>query len=1157
MEKPFVHLHNHTEYSLLDGAQRIPDMVARAKELGMPALAISDHGAMFGVMEFYLECKRQGVKPIIGMEAYVAPQGRQKKSGREDGQAYHLLLLAKNRTGYLNLCRLATIANLEGYYYKPRIDHEDLKRFSEGIISTTTCLGSEVNQYLLAGSYDHAKNTAAMYRDIFGKENFFVELQDHGLKEQAQIRAALIQIARELDLPLVATNDAHYLCKTDHVAHDVLLCIQTNAKVADENRLRFETDEFYLKSRDEMAALFQDVPEAIENTLLVAEMADVDLGADRAELPDPLIPTQESPDAHLQSLSESGLLAHFPNATDEASQRLEYELSVIRQTGFAKYFLLVREFAEFSRDRGIHFGVRGSAAGSLVSYCIGITDVDPIKYGLTFERFLNPERIQMPDIDMDFEDARRGEVIEYVNERFGSDHVAQIITFGTLGAKASIRDAGRALGVPLSDVDRIAKQVPSMPLGITIKQALRDSSELSRTYESGEEARKLLDTAMGIEGIARHAGVHAAGVVISKEPLADILPLARGSDGQVITQFTMGELEKIGLLKMDFLGLSNLTVLSRAARNIESSGKGRIDVGNLPLEDKRTFDMLARGETAGVFQLESEGMRRAIQQIKPDGIRDIIALVALYRPGPMDHIATYAAGKNGQTSPSYLHPLVQPILEETHGVIVYQDQVLQIVRAIAGFSLGKADILRRAMGKKDKALLDSMKVEFMEGCAQKNVTPQIAEKIWTLLEPFAGYAFNKAHAACYAIIAYQTAYLKANYAVEYMAALLGAYRDKEDRVVGLIDECRRMGIQILPPDINKSSVDFTIEDGKIRFGLGAIKGIGDAGIDAILSARGEKPFAHLFDLTVRAKEKSGLNRLVVEALIKSGALDSIDSNRGKLLSVVDTAVAFADRAARERESGQHALFVADESAKGAAYPILPDVAPPSRQEALSMEKEVLGLYVSDHPLKGHERAVAAAASHPAAKVADLSDGESVVLAGVVAKVREQRTKENNDLMAFITIEDLTGQAIVTLFPRGYAEFKPVVSKDRLLIVHGRTKHREDRRTGERLVEVIAQRLEPLGAPPREQAIGDSHTPGTVSVKIMRATRDELRDVFEMIASNPGSFVLNVEIASINGGGSPKIVKKYEMLRRVSDGPWIGELRRRLTQCFVQVERETA
>ncbi|HEY0866433.1 MAG TPA: DNA polymerase III subunit alpha, partial [Fimbriimonas sp.] len=960
MSTPFCHLHNHTEYSLLDGANRIPAMVRRAKELGMTSLAISDHGVMFGVMEFYFECKKAGIKPILGVEAYVAPQGIEKRGGRTDNEYFHLLLLAKNLEGYRNLCKLSTIAALEGYYYKPRIDHEVLKAHSKGLIGTSACLGSEVCQALLEGNYAKAQRIAGMYKEIFGPENYFIELQDHGLKEQKAILEPLVRISRELDLPLIATNDAHYLCQGDAKPHDVLLCIQTGSQVAEEKRLKFETQEFYLKSQDEMAALFPEHPEALENTAMVASLCNVELDKQRAPMPEPEVPEGLTSKAFLRQLAEKGLQDRSKHP--EASlNRLNYELDVIEKTGFEDYFLLVREFAQATRDRGIYFGVRGSAAGSLVSYCVGITDVDPVEYDLTFERFLNPERISMPDIDMDFEDARRDEIIQYVTDRFGNDRVAQIVTFGTLGAKAAIKDCGRVLGYQPQETDKLTKAIPTLP-GWSLERAYKEIAEFRQMVDSDTRNRTLFETAKQVEGIARHPGVHAAGVVISRDPLVEYVPLYRGNDGQPITAFEMGILEKIGLLKMDFLGLSNLTVLSRAVANIESARENgsdavltpqKFDIAAIPPDDPKTYEMLGRGETTGVFQLEGGGMTRWVQQLKPTNVRELAAMIALYRPGPMEHIPTFIDTKFGRRKPHYLHETMKPILEETYGIIVYQDQVLKLVQALAGFTLGKADILRRAMGKKDAKAMAQMKTEFMEGTAAAGIADEVANRVWELLLPFAGYAFNKAHAVCYSILAYQTAYLKANYPVEYMAGLLSVYLSREDKVTTFIEECRRMKIPVLPPDVNLSHGDFSIEvdpgaptNGdrrvgarSIRFGLVAIKGVGEGLVEGIIKEREENgPFTHLFEFAERCKPL-GINRLAIEALVRSGALDSIDRNRNKLLAHVEPAVAFAEMQNRSRLAGQDSLFGGGEEASNeVAYPVLPDLEPPSRAEKLAMEK---------------------------------------------------------------------------------------------------------------------------------------------------------------------------------------------------------------------------
>ncbi|MBC8065412.1 MAG: DNA polymerase III subunit alpha, partial [Chlorobia bacterium] len=936
MSRPFCHLHNHTEYSLLDGANRIPQMVASAKEMGMEALAISDHGVMFGVMEFYFECKKKGIKPILGVEAYVAPGGYAKKGKGEEKDSYHLLLHARDLEGYRNLCKLSSIAALQGYYYRPRIDHDLLKEHSKGLIGTSACLGSEVCQELLRGNYDKAQYTAGMYSEIFGEGNYFIELQDHQLPEQAQIRDSLIKIARDLKLPLIATNDAHYLCKSDAQPHDVLLCIQMGELVANTNRMKFQTDEFYLKSPQEMEALFSDVPEAIENTMMVAEMCNVELDKQQAPMPQPDVPDGKDNFEYLREQALEGLKARVKDP-EVCLERLNYELDVIQKTGFGDYFLLVKEFAQATRDRGIYYGVRGSAAGSLVSYCVGITDVDPVEYDLTFERFLNPERISMPDIDMDFEDARRDEVIQYVNERFGSDHVAQIITFGTLGAKAAIKDAGRVLGYTPQETDRLCKVIPTLP-GWSIDRAISEVAEFRDMVNSDPRMKSLIETAKSVEGISRHAGVHAAGVVISRDPLVDYVPLFRGNDGQPVTAYEMGILEKIGLLKMDFLGLSNLTVLARAVENIKRTRDIDLDILKFPDNDDATFEMLARGETIGVFQLEGGGMTRYVTQLKPNSVRELAAMVALYRPGPMEHIPRFIDTKFGRVQPSYLVEAMQPILEETYGIIVYQDQVLKLVQAIAGFTLGKADVLRRAMGKKDAQAMAEMKTEFMAGIADHGVSPANGEKIWEMLLPFAGYAFNKAHAVCYAILAYQTAYLKANYPVEYMAALLAVYRSKEDRVIAFIEECRRKKIKVLPPDVNAPSVDFQIEHGtSIRFGLVAIKGVGESIVEAIIKERESAgSFRHLFEFTDRVKT-AGLNKTALEALIKAGALDGIDPNRRKLLNVAEAALMFADSANKNRLAGQDSLFGGGKESESSAisFPVLPDSEDNTRSERLA------------------------------------------------------------------------------------------------------------------------------------------------------------------------------------------------------------------------------
>lgn len=1128
----FVHLHNHTEYSLLDGANRIPEMVSRAKELGMDSLAISDHGVMFGVMEFYWECLKKGVKPILGVEAYVAPNGHRKKSGREENETYHLLLLARDLEGYRNLCKLSSIAALEGYYYKPRIDHDLLREHSAGLIGTSACLGSEICQELLGGRYDKAQYIAGQYKEIFGEGNFYIELQDHRLAEQARIRDDLLRIAKELKLPLIATNDAHYLCRTDAKPHDVLLCIQTGNMVADEKRMRFETDEFYLKSPEEMRDIFQDWPEALENTLEVAERCQVELGKETAPMPDPDLPEGETPTSYLRKVSVEKLAQRVRNADENALARLNYELDVIEKTGFSSYFLLVAEFAKFTRERGICYGVRGSAAGSLVSYCLGITDVDPLEYDLTFERFLNPERVSMPDIDMDFEDARRDEVIQYVNERFGKDRVAQIVTFGTLGAKAAIKDCGRVQGYTPQETDRICKTIPNVP-GMTLDRAMAESNEFRQLVQSEPKVAALVEDAKKVEGIARHSGVHAAGIVISRDPLMELIPLYRGTDGQPVTAFEMGILEKLGLLKMDFLGLSNLTVLSKTVENIRrtraaAGGEAPADdpvlaamleqnFTAIPFDDEKTYAMLGRGETTGVFQLESSGMRRYIMELKPANIGELAAMVALFRPGPMEHIPRFIDTKFGRRKAEYLCDEMRPILESTYGVIVYQDQVLKLVQALAGFSLGKADILRRAMGKKDKQAMDSMKAEFEKGAAEKGIAREVIEKVWELLLPFAGYAFNKAHAVCYAILAYQTAYLKANYPVEYMAALLACFRSREDRVVAFIEECRRQKIHVNPPDVNQSEVDFAIEDGAIRFGLAAIKGVGEGVAQAILEERLKNgPYRHLFEFAERLKPR-GVTRIAIEALIKAGAMDSIEPNRRTLLDRIDGAIAFADSALRSRLAGQDSLFLNGDAAdlNAPSYPDLPPSEPMARSESLALEKEVMGIYLSDHPLRGMARMVEEASTHTCAVVEELDEGTSVRLAGVISNLRTMVTKRTGEKMAFLTLEDFTGQAGIIAFAATYAKFKDLITKDRVVRISGAVMHRErPGNGGEKTIEVRLEDISPLEP---ELGFGPEIEPDRSAVlRISRATRSQIEQLGQILRQHPGEYEVCIEIQS-NGG----------------------------------------
>lgn len=1133
MDAGFVHLHLHTEYSLLDGATRIPELVRTIAQYEMPAVAITDHGVLFGAIDFYTECQNAGIKPIIGCELYVAPRSIHQRT-KQDQNSYHLLTLAKDETGYRNLLKLSTIAHLEGFYYKPRVDKEILRAHAEGLIATSSCLAGEIPQALLKGNYEQARRLTQEYLDIFGHENFYIELQDHGLAEQRTVNEGLLRLAQEFRLPLLVTNDAHYLTRQDAEIHDVLLCVQTNTHVGDPKRLKFETNEFYVKPPKEMAELFREHPEGIANTLEVAGRCNVNLDFGRVQLPVPDLPDGKTTMEHLRDLAYSALPRLVPYYNETHIQRLEYELSVIEQTGFAPYFLIVRDFAQFAREQGIYFGVRGSAAGSFTSFCIGITDIDPIEYDLTFERFLNPERVQMPDIDMDFEDARRDLVIRYVREKYGAECVAQIITFGTLAAKAAIRDVGRALNFPLPLVDKLAKMIPTAP-GMTIEKALNTIPEFKYEYENNPQVRQLVDTARRLEGITRNASVHAAGVVISKDPLVEHVPLARSADGEPVTQYHMGNLEKIGLLKMDFLGLSNLSVLAQTVANIRKTTGQDIDVRQLPLDDTKTYEMLGRGETTGVFQLESVGMRRNIQQLKPQNVRELAAMVALYRPGPMEHIPTYIRRKHGLEPIHYPHPLLEPILKETYGVIVYQDQVLKIVQALAGFSLGKADILRRAMGKKKPEEMKRMRAEFVAGAQEKGIDEEEANRLFDLIEPFAGYAFNKAHAVCYAHVAYQTAYLKANYPVEYMTALMTVYKDKTDKIANFIDECHTLGIAVLPPDINKSGVDFELEPVEsapngargrrrtarqanapyrhaIRFGLSAIKGVGESAVEAILKERRENgEFKDIFDFTARLYESGNLNRATLEALIQAGAFESLHPNRAQLLNALDVILQYAQSVARAHSAGQNSLFGggSTEPELTIVPPTLPAVTDITTSEKLAMERELLGVYLSDHPVRPYA-SVLRGRTTPITRALEADPGTTLTLGGILSAVKVITTKAKGARMASLVLEDMTGSMQVTVFPQTYEQYRELIQKDRVVLIRGKVQSRDFRgKNGngdsEGGIEFRAESFEP--APSPEQAEGAP----TVEIVLDRCRIDALQRLRTLLTQFTGNSIVRFRV----------------------------------------------
>jgi DNA polymerase-3 subunit alpha len=1012
----------------------------------MDSLAITDHGAVYGVIEFYMAAREAGIKPIIGCEFYVAPNSR---FGREVGDRnhYHLVLLAKNQTGYHNLIQLATKAQLEGFYYKPRVDKELLQQYHDGLIALSACVSGEVPRLVLEGRLQEAKQAALWYKQIFN--DFYLEIQRHPMPELEQINQGLISLSSVLDIPLVATNDVHYVNQEDASAHDLLLCIGSNSSIYDEKRMKMAGDFFYLRSPQQMAELFRDIPEALENTERIAQMCNLKLEFGRLHLPEVELPEGKTADQFLVDLCHQSLQRYYPQPTPEIKERLDYELEVIRQTQFANYFLVVWDIVSFVRKQNILFGVRGSAAASIVLHCLGITAIDPIENKLVFERFLNLERNELPDIDLDFEDGRREEVLSYVSQKYGTDHVAQIITFGTLGARAALRDVGRALGMPYSAVDRVARLVPLGP-GMTLDRALGENSELKNIYDEDATVSNLVDSAKRIEGIARHASTHAAGVVISKEPLTRYVPLQRVSKGNgeatVMTQFTMDDIARIGLLKMDFLGLANLTILGKAKEIIYQNRGIEIDLHHIPMDDTRTFELLSSGETAGVFQLEGAGMRRYIRELKPTSFSDIAAMVALYRPGPMEQIPTFIKAKHGIEPIHYPHPTLAGILEETYGVIVYQEQVLFIVQAFAGYSLGQADIFRKAMGKKIPEVMRKEKRNFIVGAKKNGFSTEVAAEVFALIEPFAGYAFNKAHSVSYALISYQTAYLKANYPAEYITAFLITNADQSEKVASAVAECRRLGITVLPPDINCSQVTFSIENDSgtpaIRFGLTAIKNVGPGAIEPIIAERSKGgDFKSIEDLCRRA-DLRGLNKRVLESLIKTGALDSL-GDRGTLLHNTNRILSLAQREQSLRETGQSTMFDLWGVAMPVPVPSLDlETVDISTRERLVWERELMGVYFSEHPFSSFITKMTSENAILCGQVDAELVGQTIVVAGMVASVRQLLTRDGHPF-ASAMLEDLDGRIEVMVWPKVYASTRDLWQEGNILVVEGKVKLRDE------------------------------------------------------------------------------------------------------------------
>ncbi len=1110
----FTHLHVHTEYSLLDGSNKIKEYVKRVKELGMNSAAITDHGVMYGVIDFYKECKAQGIKPILGCEVYVAPGSRFDKElwGGED-RYYHLVLLAENNIGYANLSRIVSRGFTEGYYYKPRVDMELLQTYHEGIIALSACLAGEVPRYIQKGLIDEARKAAIRYRDCFGEGNYFLELQDHGIPEQKLVNTELLKLSRELSIPLVTTNDAHYTYAEDAKPHDILLCIQTGKKLADEDRMRYEGGQYYVKSEEEMKGLFPYAWEAVENTQRIADRCNVEIEFGVTKLPHFEVPEGYDSWTYLNKLCLDGLKERYGEDLDAPAgvtgqsfrERLTYELDVIKTMGYVDYFLIVWDFINYAKSNGIMVGPgRGSAAGSIVSYALKITNIDPIRYNLLFERFLNPERVSMPDIDIDFCYERRQEVIDYVSRKYGPEKVVQIVTFGTLAAKGVIRDVGRVMDLPYAYVDSLAKMIPN-ELNITIDRALQINPELRKLYEGDEQVRTLIDMSKRLEGLPRHTSMHAAGVVICSEPAEELVPLSRGADGSITTQFTMTTIEELGLLKMDFLGLRTLTVLRDAVALIEKSKGVHIDLDHIDMDDKKVLASIGTGKTDGVFQLESGGMKSFMKELRPQNLEDIIAGISLYRPGPMDFIPKYIRGKNNASSVTYSCPQLEPILEPTYGCIVYQEQVMQIVRELGGYTLGRSDLVRRAMSKKKQAVMEKERANFIygneeeqvPGCVAKGIPEEVASKIYDEMMDFAKYAFNKSHAACYAVVAYQTAFLKYYYPVEFMAALMTSVIDNSEKVAEYIMVCKSMGIAILPPDINQGESGFSVNGRSIRYALTAIKSVGRPVIDAVVEERRERgPYVNLKDFITRVAQKD-VNKKAMENFIKAGAFDSLPGTRKQFMSAY---VQIMDHIIKDRKNnmaGQMSLFdLVDDSQKEEFDVKLPDVGEYSKEMLLSFEKEVLGVYISGHPLEEWEELWKKGITNTTADFmlkeesgeTVVKDNMSVTIGGMIADKKIKYTK-NDKVMAFLTLEDLLGSVEVIVFPKDYEKYHEKLTEDNKVFIKGRVSLEEDKDG-----KLICERVTPFDEVQRKLWI---------KFKTRQEYEENVGELYKMLADSDG------------------------------------------------------
>ncbi len=1101
----FVHLHLHTQYSLLDGAIRLDELFQRAKEYRFPALAITDHGTMFGTIEFYQQALKNGVKPIIGCEVYVAPGNRADKTAKGPSEAsYHLILLAKNLAGYRNLMKLVSTAFFEGFYYKPRVDKELLQAHNEGLIALSACLQGEIPYCLAAGDPKKALRAADELRSIFSDGRLYLELQENKIPEQKKVNSGLLALAKELSLPLVATNDCHYLKKEDAQAHEILLCIQTGKTLKDKDRMRFSTEEFFFRSAEEMEALFSYCPESLRNTVEVAEHCNLDLKLSELQFPQFQVPPGENLDSFLEKSAQKGLedrLAEMkaynqsPAAAEEFyRQRLQKEVGMIQKMGFSGYFLIVSDFIRYAKSRGIPVGPgRGSGAGSLAAYCLGITEIDPLVNGLLFERFLNPERVSPPDIDIDFCIQGREEVIQYVRNKYGQDHVAQIITFGKMQARAVIRDVGRALDMPYGEVDRIAKMIPNT-LNITLEEALHQEPRLNELARSNPDVKRLLTLAQSLEGLPRHASTHAAGVVISNRPLVEVVPLYRGQGDEIMTQYAMKDVEKIGLIKFDFLGLKTLTMIEDVLKRVEASQGERLDLKRVPLSDPRTYALLCSGDTSGVFQLESSGMKDLVMRLIPERFEDLVALLALYRPGPLKSgmVDDFIKRKQGKTSIAYEVPELKDILEETYGVIVYQEQVMKTATKLANFSLAQADILRRAMGKKNADEMAMQKKNFIEGAQHNKIAVKKAEKLFDLMAKFAEYGFNKSHSAAYALVAFQTAFLKAHYPVEFMAALLSAEMGNSDKILRYLGECREKKIEVLPPDLNESHPDFTVVGEKIRFGLAAVKNVGLAAIQSILSAREEKGnFTSLADFCLKVDLRK-VNKRVIESLIKCGAFDSLGPPRSQLLAGLEEAMDWAQGVERERANHQITMFGGMAKGGRAAEPRLPDVPAWPENQRLAAEKETLGFYLTGHPLSSIAPILQRFTSMDTLKIQDAGDGQEVLIGGVVNALKEINTKKG-DRMAFVTLEDLNGVVEVIVFSELYKNSSLLLKSEDPIFIKGRVD------AGEENVKIIASEVLPF-----EQAVGKLTTSVHLRLRSEGLRREDLEAIREIFQDNRGN-----------------------------------------------------